>query len=71
MKAADVKIGQRVKFTQNEMRSSWDNYYGTSTWESSVEHVGDVKEIFSKTCVIVEDKGGNKYSVEPRKMKLV
>jgi hypothetical protein len=71
MKATDVKIGQRVKFTQNEMRSSWDNYYGTSTWESSVERVGNVIEIFSKTCVIVEDKSGNKYSVEPRKMKLV
>ncbi len=71
MKASDVKIGQRVKFTQNEINSSHDNYYGTNTWESSVEYVGNVKEIFSKTCVIVEDDGGDEYSVEPRKMKLV
>jgi hypothetical protein len=71
MKASDVKIGQRVKFTQNETNSSHDNYYGTRSWESSVEYVGNVKEIFSKTCVIVEDDGGDEYSVEPRKMKLV
>ncbi len=71
MKATDVKIGQRVKFTQNETNNSYDNYYGTSTWESSVEYVGNVKEIFSKTCVIIEDDGGDEYSVEPRKMKLV
>lgn len=71
MKASDVKIGQRVRFIQNEMNSSTDNYHGTQTWESSVEYVGVVKEIFSKTCVIVEDDGGDEYSVEPRKIKLI
>jgi hypothetical protein len=72
MKASDVKIGQRVRFTRNEeVRGHYDNYFGSMSYTTSVEHVGKVKEIVSKTCVIVEDGGGDEYSVEPRKMKLV
>lgn len=72
MKASEVKIGQKVTFTQlEEVGSYYDNYYGSMSHYSKVEYVGKVKEIVSKTCVIVEDSGGDKYSVEPRKLKLV
>ena len=72
MKASDVKIGQKVKFSRSEeVGGYYDNYFGAMTHTSNVEYVGKVKEIVSKTCVIVEDSGGDEYSVEPRKMKLV
>ena len=70
MKAADLKLGQKVRFTQNEEDCSTHNYYGSRTWESSVEYVGIVKEIVSKTCVIVMDMGGDEHPVEPRRIKL-
>lgn len=72
MKVSEVKIGQKVKFTQTEeVGGYYDNYFGSMSSYSNVEYVGKVKEVFSKTCVIVEDNGGNTYSVEPRKLKLV
>ena len=72
MKASDVKLGQKVAFSQlEETESCYHNYYGSSKGESNVGYVGIVKEIVSKTCVIVEDDGGDEYSVEPRKMKLI
>ena len=71
MKASEVKLGQKVRFTRSEeVGGYYDNYFGSMSHTSNVEHVGKVKEIVSKTCVIVEDSGGDEYSVEPRKMKL-
>lgn len=72
MKASEVKIGQKVTFTQTEeVGGYYDNYFGAMSHYSKVEYVGKVKEIVSKTCVIVEDSGGDTYPVEPRKLKLV
>ena len=71
MKASEVKIGQKVTFTQVEETNSYHNYYGTSTGESNVGYTGIVKEIVSKQCVIVEVGFMDDYPVEPRKLKLV
>jgi|LakMenE18May11ns_1017448.scaffolds.fasta_scaffold9827183_5 hypothetical protein len=71
MKAADLKLGQKVRFTQNEeVGGYYDNYFGSMSHTSNVEYVGIVKEIVSKTCVIVMDMGGDTHPVEPRKIKL-
>jgi hypothetical protein len=71
MKASDLKLGQKVRFTQNEeVGVYYDNYYGAMTRTSNVEYVGIVKEIVSKTCVIVMDMGGDTHPVEPRRIKL-
>jgi hypothetical protein len=82
MKAADLKLGQKVRFTQNEevggyyegvynnFKFTKDNYFGSMSHTSNVEYVGIVKEIVSKTCVIVMDMGGDTHPVEPRKIKL-
>jgi hypothetical protein len=73
MKASDVKIGQKVKWDQKEVIiSNYDNYYGTCLERSTtIEYRGEVKEIVSKTCIIIQDSGGDEYSVEARKLKLV
>jgi hypothetical protein len=71
MKASDLQLGQKVRFTQNEeVGGYYDNYYGAMSHTSNVEYVGIVKEIVSKTCVIVMDMGGDTHPVEPRKIKL-
>jgi len=71
MKASEVKVGQKVTFTQSEESSYSDNYYGTSTSSRSVGYTGVVKEIVSKQCVIVEVGFMDDYPVEPRKLRLL
>jgi hypothetical protein len=71
MKTSEIKIGQKVTFTQTEETNSYHNYYGSSTGERHVGYVGIVKEIVSKQCVIVEVGFMDDYPVEPRRLRLI
>jgi hypothetical protein len=71
MNYSDLKIGQKVKWMQDDEESSWNNYSGASNRKTKVEYTGRIKEIVSKTLVIVEDSGGDEHPVEPRKLKLI
>ena len=63
MKYSELKIGQKVKWEQDDEESSWDNYSGLSHRKIKVEYIGYVKEIVSKTLAIIEDYGGDEHPV--------